>query len=372
MQMNNITFRKSIFYYFVFFNLLALAKGIGLDSTDITFIFISILSVIFLVIHILYVKFTIKQITYIALFILLGAIITLFSKKTTIFISIIAIIFAKDIPYERLFKSVFIVRSIAFIFMIVLGVSGIIDSSNSFRIGDNGEVIKRYSLGFVHPNITYLNFYIIILLFIYIYYKRINIVHCSWIFLLSLILFKLTDSRTGLLSVLLSLLIVWILKSNLVKKKIVKKLIVLTPLFCNVFSILTAYYYSPNNNVIEGLNNILTGRIGLANRFLNNYKITLFGQKIVEGSNLNGAYLRIDNGYISLLLAYGIIISLIYIVLQTIILRKFISEKRYKEILLILSFAIYGITEVYIYNIFVNISLIFLSEILYIKRGKSS
>ncbi|MGU8962048.1 hypothetical protein ACV3V5_12755 [Clostridium perfringens] len=357
---------KNMFFYFVFFNLLSLAKGIGLDSSDPVFIFTTLFAFVFLFIHILYSRYTFKQLAIIILLISLCCIITLKSGKITVLMSTIAILFAKNIDFDKLLKSVFSIRLITFFVVMLLSMIGVLSNGNAFRISENGEIIKRYSLGFVHPNITYLNFFILVALYLYLKYENLTIKNYIFIFISAVALFKITDSRTGFITVILSIFISILFKNkNIFKNRLFRKVIMTIPLICGIISVIISFNYTKNNKLFYTINKMLTGRLELGKRFFDIYGINLFGQKVVEGSNLNGSYLRIDSGYISLIIVYGLLIFLIYLILQTKLLKIYIKNDKIKEIMLIILFSVYGLTEVYVYNVFINISLLFLSDLLY-------
>lgn len=368
--MKSIKFEKRTVFYFLFFIILSFAKGIGLDNNDLFFNTLTVFSVILLFIHIFNEKYSVREILFIAIFTILGIVILIASKKTTILISIVSIILAKNINYEKLFKAVFVVRLLGFISVISLSLMGLVENVKSYRLLETGDIITRYSLGFQHANITYLNFLVLVILYIYINYEKLRGRQYIFILILSWILYAVTDSRTGFLVLLITILInILSKKKKLINNFFVRKGIILMPIICSFFILSTSIFYSTSNKLLYELNSVLTGRLELSSRFLKMYNIKLFGQTIIEGSNVNGSYLRIDSGYISLLLGYGFIIFIIFIIAQISILKRYINSGNNREIALIISFLIYGITEVYIYNIFINISLIFLSDLLYKKES---
>lgn len=359
------------FYYFAFFIILTISKAITLDRNKLIFILLTFLAGIHLIIKILNNKYTVKEFIIIVALILLGGINLLFSKKTTVLISIIAIVFAKNISFDKLIRIVFNVRVISFISVITWSLLGIVENVKSYRILESGEILTRYSLGFSHPNTTYLNFFILILLYLYIYFDKLKWINYFVIIILAQLMYMITDSRTGYIIVVLSIIMTIMLKNNkLINNNIIKIIIQITPIICGLVSILGGKLYDSSNMIFKIVDDLLSGRLQLSNRFLNNYNIKPFGQRIIEGSDINGSYLRIDNGYISLFLAYGFVIFIMYIIFQTLILRKYINEFRYKEILLIIIFSLYGLTEVYIYNVFINISLLFMSDLLYCRNRR--
>ncbi len=370
--MNLTKYKMTTFFYMNFFVLLSGIKGIGLDNNDISFVLIALFSGVFLLIQILYEKYTYRELGLVILCISLGLIIYASSKKITLLMSIIAIVFAKNIPFEKLMKNVFIVKLIGFISIILLTSLGFIENVKQYRIDDLGKTTIRYSLGFAHPNTTYLYFFVLVILFIYIHYDKIELKHYILLLTLGYLMYMITDSRTGYYNLIISLFITYILKNKkIMKNKFVKVLLSLSPIILSIGILVCSIYYSQSNSILNRLNQLLSGRIELSNKFLNIYGIKLFGQQIVEGSDLNGSYLRIDSGYISLLLTCGVIAFVFYIILHVKILKIYLYNQKYKEVLFLLSFLVYGLTEVYIYNVFINASLVFFSDLLY-KKNKNN
>lgn len=362
-------FKKSNLFYFIFLNLMIFFKTLGLDGNNKIFIFVSLCSSLFLIMHLFYYKISAKQFFIISIISIICIIITFKSGKITILMSGIIILFTRKIDFDKLIKTIFATKIIGVTMVVLLWICGIVSTNEFYRINNNGELIKRYTLGFIHPNVAFLNFYLLVLMYLYIRFEKLNLKDYIGILTITLLIYRLTDSRTGVISVLIAIILAFVLRYKLlIKFKFIKNIIVLIPLICGIGSVFLCKIYSNNNYLLNSINNILTGRLELGNRFLSIYNIKLLGQKVIEGSSLNGSYLRIDNGYIKLILSYGIVIFIIYIILQIKILKKYTFRTyEYKKVLLIVSFSIYGLTEVYIYNAFINISLLFLSELLYKK-----
>lgn len=356
-------------FYITFFSILSFGKGLGLDFNDKMFLLLGVIASIFLVFQVVLYKYTWVDIFKILFWIGFSIIILANAGKTTVFISIITIILAKNINYNKLMKCIFITRLISFVIVVTLSIIGIIDNDVYTKIDEKGIEILRYSLGFSHPNITFLNFFILVTLYVYLKNKNIKLVNYLVIIISAIVLYKITYSRTGLISIFIVIFFsVLFNRISFDKNKIFKNIIIFIPSIAGVGSLCISYFYNSSNKVMSFINEILTGRLELGHRFLMNYKINLFGQEIIESSNLDGAYLRIDNGYISLILVYGLISFLLFLCIQTLLLKRLFNEKRYYDILLIVVFLIYGISENYIYNIFVNISLIFINDILFNKK----
>lgn len=369
--MKEINIRKKDLFYFIFFLILSVAKGFGLDGSDKAYLTATIIGSIFLIGHILSSSYNLKQIIVIVLFLSLGILITIKSKQITVFMSILAILFSKNIDFNKLLKATLIVKVITFTITVVLSFIGVLGNGDTFRKLADGTIEKRYSLGYVHPNITYLNFFVIVILYLYIKYDKINKKDYFYLIIMSTVLYLITDSRTGYISVIIGILVTILFRhGKIFKSKMIRKIIVAMPFICGMISIIFSIMYSRSSKILVLIDNILTGRLQLGNRFIKMYGLTLFGQKITQGSDIDGAYLRIDNGYISLIMSYGIVIFLIYIFFMVRITKRYLKEENYPRIMLLLVFSVYGLTETYIYNVFVNVALLFISDLLYKSKKK--
>jgi hypothetical protein len=130
--------------------------------------------------------------------------------------------------------------------------------------------------------------------------------------------------------------------------------------FCFLIRILPAVLYDKIPN-LRAVDELLQWRITFSRHYLMTYPVNLFG------NNLNSDVIVLDNGYVELLINYGLIFTILYAAAYIIISYRYLKKKMYRELLLIVCFSIYGITEAFIPNLFVNISLIFLGELLFHK-----
>jgi O-antigen ligase len=90
-----------------------------------------------------------------------------------------------------------------------------------------------------------------------------------------------------------------------------------------------------------------------------------FGKNILNDKNA-----LFDNGYIFLYIQYGLIGAslILYFILS--ICKKIKHDNDIRKTLLVIVYIIYGFTESFTPNIFMNIILLFYSEILFKKRSE--
>lgn len=169
------------------------------------------------------------------------------------------------------------------------------------------ENITRYSLGFYHPNT--LSMFMMLILFEYVYLnkKNLNVKKIILIIILSLLSVKVTDSRTAFYCVLI--LITFIFIKN-VDKSLNKNNAIIFFLrhsfsFLMLASLLVSLLYIYNMDFAINLNELVNNRISIQSDFLKNYDITLFGNVIDYNMTL-------DNGFLKLLLNFGLITMFSY------------------------------------------------------------
>ena len=109
------------------------------------------------------------------------------------------------------------------------------------------------------------------------------------------------------------------------------------------------------------VNSMLQGRLELGRRYLNTYSIKLFGQHIFEDFSPDNFWC-LDCAYLDMLLCYGAIFSLIWIVLTKNVLNWLYRENRYIEVATVVAYSVYGISETFLPNGFLNVSIFLYAE----------
>ena len=109
-------------------------------------------------------------------------------------------------------------------------------------------------------------------------------------------------------------------------------------------------------------NKLLQGRISNANYFYQLNGLSLLGKKILADG---GSDLIIDNSYALMMMKLGIVYLIIFNIVYIILVKQIILSADYSAIFIILAFALYGITEGFLSNIFLNYSLFFMAWLLY-------
>ena len=235
-----------------------------------------------------------------------------------------------------------------------------------------GIVERRYFFGFSHTNTVQSLFNVILISWIYTYFVNIKenktkLISTILMIILIIIAYMFTKSRTGLIISILSVILPFVLctkKYNIFKNyKIIDTFYIIILLTIIIF-----VYFLPNTSIYNKLNSFMTGRLEFATLYIKNYGLTLYGQEKSNTFNLNGVdekNIVLDQGIISPLISYGIIINILFYISQLKLIKKYCLENNYKRVMIILIMILYAITEDILFYPFVNFSLLFIGDLIY-------
>jgi len=229
-------------------------------------------------------------------------------------------------------------------------------------------------MGFSHPNVFGTFVLSIMSEYIYLRYRKLNILDVAIIVIVIWIIGYYADSRTS--QMCLGILIIFSLFVRKNEKKFGKKInnvISNTFFICAAISFISAFLYSRNNWLMIKINEIITGRLNFIVQFFKEYKISAFGNEIIIiGTKLSSETgLKpwiLDNAYSLILLRYGIITFLMLGVYLNLFFKKAYENKEYIIILIMLVFLLFGLLESGIVKVEYNIFWLYFSKLLYDKK----
>lgn len=218
--------------------------------------------------------------------------------------------------------------SIAMALIVVVGAS-------SFGIirdyVDISAMRTRHYLGFLYSLHPSMYIFTLTCLWLYLREDNLQIVELIIWSLLNYLVYKATVSRLSFvlaLFVLLVVLFVRATKGRFILNRTVALLCVSSFIVAAVFSFVVTVLYTPTDPIFAKLNSssLLAGRLSLGQNALDDYGITAFGQSIqfignglrADGSLTTGRYNYIDCLYILILVRYGWVYLLGFLVLMTI------------------------------------------------------
>lgn len=269
---------------------------------------------------------------------------------------------AQHVNVKDIIKKLYRVQIIVIALVILLALTGII--TNEVVKRTDGEL--RYALGFDHPNTTGIMLLQVTGLSFLLNYRKHDIKK-YWIYIPTVALSYFgADSRTSSYLMVILLIISIILdvsRRGIFKKALVRVLrhaVLITIVFVlAVFAAIFGY-------IRIGVSDYTFGtRLSLALNFYKYYGVKLFGQKIVLGIQdkrfINTMY-TLDNAYMYLLLAFGLLAFIAFLVIYIKTVRDNILEKRYGVVILLLIYLLVGFSETALIRLVMNFTLIFMFE----------
>lgn len=180
--------------------------------------------------------------------------------------------------------------------------------------------------------------------------------------IIAYVLYKLTGTRLAFGLTVLSIFL-FLLFSHMKKNKsmfrAVTSLTIYSPFICAIASISAHALYNPDSRFFEKLNSLLSQRLYLGKMGIVNYGITLFGQKIIwRGFDRNTLtfenYNFVDCTYLHLLLEFGMVFLIIFLVLLTVGIKKAYKNENYNMCWALCLICVLGMTEPWLLNFTFN------------------
>lgn len=217
-------------------------------------------------------------------------------------------------------------------------------------VRETGEV--RMSLGFVHANtLGFILFIIGLLIFMESYDKRSRNTFIA-LLILTFVDFYIANSRTTTLLLLVMdiAMATKVFKNDMIyhflNKKWVRNLLLVFVIALIGFTIWLATSYNGSGRLLQ-LNGLLNNRVQNGSYYMSLYGISLIGKNIPEFVLWKDNYtqLYLDNGYLLMLIKYGVIATVIYVMMILQSARKAIQVKNIDMVLAIGLIAVSLFTE---------------------------
>lgn len=223
----------------------------------------------------------------------------------------------------------------------------------------------RYDFGFGNPNVFSLMMFSLLLETIFYIKRYKKVLYIGGLFA-GYGIYKLTNSRTSFYAYTLAiaLLIMLPLIKRMAKKKVIRYVLINSPVFLALLSILLVRYYQQGGKLIKKVDQILSLRLWWANNWLQMYKYTWTGTKLPTKITVGSRSACLDMGFIHLPLMYGYLGLLCFLLIYIIAFKRMLESQQYELFIFALYFLIMGFTETNALSILYNIILIYLVEII--------
>lgn len=250
------------------------------------------------------------------------------------------------IDYRKILKA-YLIFALSLVFIMTVSATiGIIPDYVYYQLNQ-----ARHSLGSIYCTDYMARWFYIFLLASYLYIEKAKVYHFILSFVLVTVLFLSTLAKLDYICILL-ILVVFGVHSLISANKIKGKFVVLwdviwdklfpyfMPLAAVAMTIMTLLY-SSENNLLELINNTITGRLFLGKMAFSNIGVNLFGANIywvgVVNQTEDVVYNFVDCAYLQYMFNFGLIAALLIIAAYVFIALKYRGDRKLAYVIALIS-----------------------------------
>ena len=306
--------------------------------------------------------YTKRELICVAAFLTIGLLSFLGSGDYGLLEFFILMFAAKEESSVKLTVVFFLIKGAALIITIFLWRIGILAAL--YYQDDKVGYYNTY--GFCHRNVLAANVAVVCLAWLYLRYRRLKIWDVAVWGIVALATYRFAVSRTGLIIILLSIFGIYFFR----KKNIsILNFPYLRKVFCWGFlgliliSVIGTVFYSGDSPLWSLIDSIFTKRFQFAHYCFEEYGLSLFGQHIplvssIAAQNDQGTRLILDNAYMRGILYYGVIPGTLFLTAYFKALDMALRKRSGKLIFCLGIFAIYGLSERYMLDVYYQFPLL--------------
>ena len=271
---------------------------------------------------------------------LLSSIFIFTSNNFIPFKTVLLILASSDIDFDERIKFDLRMRLVFIIVLILLSQVGLVSSAaHVFKDGSN---TVKYDLGFSSPNTLGLSVFIMCLEMVYLARNREKNLLTLVVSAVIMILVNIfTGSRTAIVAYIIFMVLVFLYKyrKNIFNKKLIRRLIVFSPLIITTILIILYFVLLNNPSARQVVDQYSSGRFTNAQMFINNFPILPFGNDI---SILDRTC---DVTTVYTLYAFGVVGTVIYLLAFVKLFSYLYKKNNVFLILVFVAFLVYGVGE---------------------------
>lgn len=366
--MEKTSIRKTEYFFYGFYLILTIAKGMGLYEGMRIFNALVCIAFLFLFIKLAQEHYTLQQLTLTVFVLGLGLVTWRVSGKMGALFNLTLLVGLRNVNHRRLIQISSAAWGIIFLLQCFLTMSGL-RTQQIFRIHRKlGIYIVRWSMGFTHPNVLHITYFILVVLAFYAVRpkRKKRLLRYSMLAMIgNVVLFCYSVSYTGVLIVTLYLAVNVVLQSKVCQQRylfvICKYLAYSLPILCVMFSAGAPLLLK--GQAFEFANRLLSTRLELSRQYIMGQGIHLFGNSNME---ITDASITVDSSYVYMLVHYGLIYFVFFCVLLEAAVIYCWKRKKMDAVAILVACAVSGVTEQYMANTsFKNVAVLIIAVMFY-------
>ena len=280
-------------------------------------------------------KYSMKQYLLIFVVMVLLIITAIFSTYRVLLEYLLVILGFRNINYKKVLYCFMVTCSISLLITMFCGKVGIIENVITYR----KDGTPRESFGIVYA--TDFAAYFFYLFSVYICLNDSPKPLKIFILLeIAILVYSVTNARLDFICMLLLCAVYWCvpkISTKILDSSFSKLVLKNMFLICGIVIVILTFFYSPNIEILQKLDRVLTTRLNAGNYMYEKYGIKIFGQKIDEhgsGGSVESKgkykYEFIDASYVKMMVKYGIVATAIVSIYSIVLTYKFVDRKKYK------------------------------------------
>ena len=344
-------------FYYLFWITMIYAKGTGLYEGMRVYNICLVLAMGFLAVKLLLTRYSLTDLMWMVPVTLLGLWVYLHSKDQSALILAAMVIGLKDVSLPRVFGTGLAMWGGCFVFLSLRALTG--GYAGPFLVHEKLGLgpILRWSLGYTHPNVLQITYVVISAFILYLWNLKPGRKQWKISLLLmagNLYVFLYSISFTGFLLMLVLLFFNLYLSNRKRVSRIEYFLLQCVFPFSVLFSLAGPMILGKNGPVFQFVTKLLNTRYSATRIYLEALGVTLFG---IDVPKLHG--FAIDCSYTEAILSYGCILFALIVIGCLYTIKRLTDQKRWRELAIILSLLVAGISEPFLFNTsFKNITML--------------
>lgn len=293
-------------------------------------------------------RYSLREWLWMLFFLIIAGTCYLFSGRDEAVRLVVFCASFKNVDLRKSLQLAFFVTLSGCLLLVLLALTGIFGQMYIVDAGDRGI---RYTFGLGHPNAFFCMFWVLVTLGIYLYWKKMKPWMYGLLLAAGLILFLPTDSRTGILILVFTLVFSLFLTYGR-KVRDGKWLYIAGILLffaCVGLSIWIACY-EPYEGPFYPYDRFFTGRITSMNTLEGGGGILRNWCLFSRPENIK----YFDMGYVRLFYWYGSIPGSLYVLLYAMLMWRCYKKKNYMGFMMVLSFALYTMLEAHFISVYLG------------------
>ncbi len=293
-------------------------------------------------------KYSIRQLFFGATLLTVSALILVFSKYQEPLIFSIFLLGCKDVEFNKILRCYLIaITSVLLAAFIASRLDIIVD-----LVYIRDYVVERHSFGVGYPTDFAAHIFFLLCSYYYLIKDSLHKVHLLAGLFISLLVYVYCDTRLDTISMVFLVIGIGLFHFKKVRnynnriclqmKWLSGNLVPYLPVIGFVFMYFMSAWFQPSITFFRLFDKLLSGRLRLGNKALEDYGFTLFGQQVAMRGNggsligLGDNYFFIDCSYLLVYFCYGIVFLFLVFLIHYWCCKRFKSDTYYIVILTVI------------------------------------